>query len=203
METFEAIRSRRSVKRFDPEHRLTDGEIEQLVGAAVLSPTSFNIQNWRFVVVTDPELKRRIRQVGYDQPQFSDASAVIFLCGDLQAHARDPERYWRNVPEEQRRAIVGMIRAAYDGRPERQHDEALRSCGMAAQTLMLAARAMGYDTCPMVGFDFAAVAELIRLPADHEIVMAVAVGKRLADPHPRPGPLPLAEVMFRDRFPER
>ncbi len=202
MDIFTAIEQRRAVKKFDPDHRLTDQEIERLMRAAILSPTSFNIQNWRFVLVTDPEAKRRIREVGYDQAQFSDASLIVFVCGDRRAYARDPERYWRSAPPEARQAIVAMIHDAYDGKPQRQHDEVIRSGAMAAMTIMLAAKALGYDTCPMMGFDAAAVAELIHLPPEHEIVMAVTVGRRLEDPRPRGGQLPLEDVVFRERFPE-
>ena len=51
MNTFDAIRERRSVKHYDSNHKLSDEEIEQLMSLALLSPTSFNIQNWRFVLV--------------------------------------------------------------------------------------------------------------------------------------------------------
>jgi nitroreductase len=76
----------------------------------------------------------------------------------------------------------------------------MRSCGMAAQTLMLAAKAMGYDSCPMDGFDFAEVGKLINLPADHEISLFVAIGKALQPAQPRGGQLPLSEVVITDRF---
>ena len=81
-----------------------------------------------------------------------------------------------------------------------QRDEAMRSTGMAAQTLMLAAKDMGYDTCPMVGFDFDAVAEIINLPKDHVISMFVAVGKGIKEPHGRSGPVDEKDVVFHDRF---
>ena len=65
---------------------------------------------------------------------------------------------------------------------------------------MLAAKAMGYDSCPMVGFDFDRVGELIQLPEDHEIAYAISVGKALEPARPRGGQLPLSEVLIRDRF---
>ncbi len=71
---------------------------------------------------------------------------------------------------------------------------------MAAQTLMLVAKDMGYDTGPMIGFDTAKVGELIHLPADHEIVMMVVVGKALQPARGRAGQLPLDEVLFWDGF---
>ena len=71
---------------------------------------------------------------------------------------------------------------------------------MAAMTLMLAAKEMGYDTCPMDGFDFDAVGKLINLPADHVPVMFVVVGKPLEAAKPRSGQLPLNEVVIYNRF---
>ena len=84
---------------------------------------------------------------------------------------------------------------------ELQRDEAQRSIGMAMQTIMLAARGMGYDSCPMIGFDHEAVSKLIRLPADHCIGPIVAVGKKTKDSWPKPGQLSYAEVTIADRFP--
>ena len=66
-------------------------------------------------------------------------------------------------------------------------DEAMRSCGFAAQTIMLAARQMGLDSCPMVGFEYDELAELINLPENHMIVMMVVVGKRAENAAERGG----------------
>lgn len=76
----------------------------------------------------------------------------------------------------------------------------MRSCGIAAQPLMLAAKAMGYDSCPMDGFDFGAVAQLINLPHDHVIAMFVVIGKGAKEAWPRPGQLPLNDVLIRNTF---
>ncbi len=200
MDTFEAITQRRAIKQYDPEHRMPEAEIEQLLSLAMLAPTAFNIQNWRFVVVREPELRRQIRAVAWDQAQVTDASLFIVLCADLQAWNKNTERYWRDAPEAVRNFVVPAIDSYYRGKEQVQRDEAMRSCGMAAQTLMLAAKSMGYDSCPMDGFDFAAVAQLINLPADHVIAMFVAIGKGTGVPWPRGGKLPLSEVVINNRF---
>lgn len=201
MDTFEAIEARRSVKRYDPEHRLTEAEIDQLLQAAMLSPTSFNIQNWRFVVVTNEELREEIRKAAWGQAQFTDASILVILVMDLKAHERDPGRYWANADPQVRETLVGMIGGFYSNNPTLARDEGLRSCGLAGQTLMLAAKAMGLDSCPMVGFDFEKVSELIQLPEDHEIAFAISIGKALEPARPRGGQLPMDEVVIHDRFP--
>ncbi|MCL5059350.1 MAG: nitroreductase family protein [Candidatus Thermoplasmatota archaeon] len=195
-----AIESRRSVKSFDPAHRMSEAEVHELLSLAMLAPTAFNIQNWRFVVVGDPALRQEIRKVAWDQPQVTDASLLLVLCADLKAWEKNPERYWRNVDAPVRDYLVPAIHQYYAGREQVQRDEAMRSCGLAGMALMLAAREMGYDTCPMDGFDFDAVGKLIQLPDDHVISFMLAVGRGIRPPFPRGGQLAPDEVVVHDRF---
>lgn len=200
METFEAIEARRSVKYYDPEHKFTEEEIQKLLSAALLSPTSFNMQNWRFVVVDDQSVQDEICAASWHQPHVKEASVTILLCGNLKAHDEEPERYWRNAPEEASSKIVPMIPGFYGKNEQLQRDEALRSVGIAAQTLMLAAKDMGYDSCPMIGFDPIKVAEIINLPENHVVGMMLTVGKALKPAQPRGGQLDYSEVVFRNKF---
>ncbi len=200
MDTFEAIQSRRAVKHFDPEHSLNPNETRRLLEAAMLSPTAFNMQNWRFVVVSNPGLRQDLRAVGYDQAQITDASLLIYVVMDKTAHSDRPERYWKDADPEVGELMVHMMGGFYADNDSLVRDEGHRSCGIAAQALMLAARSMGYDSCPMIGFDFKATGELINLPGTHEISMAVAIGKALSPARPRPGQLPYEEVVIHDRF---
>lgn len=200
MDTRLAIQSRRAVKQFDPQHRLNDAEIEELLSLAILSPTAFNIQHWRFVLVQEPELRQQIRTVAWDQAQVTDASLFIVICADINAWQKQPERYWCNAPQAAQDFLLPAIQQYYSGKPQVQRDEALRSCGIAAQTLMLAAKAMGYDSCPMDGFDFDAVAQLIRLPEDHLISLCLAIGKARQPAQARGGQLSLPEIVIHDRF---
>lgn len=200
MNVSEAIEARRAVKAYDPEHRMTQAEIDRLMGLAMLAPTAFNIQNWRFVLVTDAALRARIREAAWNQPQVTDASLLVILTADLKAWAKDPQRYWRLTDKPVQDYLVPAIDGYYRDREQVQRDEAMRSCGIAAQTLMLAAKEMGYDTCPMDGFDFDAVGRLINLPEDHVIAMFVTVGKAVQPPYPRGGPLAMDEVVVHDHF---
>jgi len=200
MNVASAIQSRRSVRHFDPDHKMNKKEIEKLLSLAVQSPTAFNIQNWRFVVVQDPELRQKIRAAAWDQSQVTEASLLVILCADLKAWDKEPIRYWRSAPEPVKEYIVPAIRDYYDGLDQVQRDEAMRSCGIAAQTLMLAAKSMGYDSCPMDGFDFDEVAELINLPEDHAISLFVAIGKSIEEQKPFPDRLPIEDVVITDTF---
>ena len=200
METIDAITERRSVKQYDPCHRMTAEEINQLISLTMLSPTAFNIQHWRFVLVSDPLLREKIRAVSWDQAQVTEASLLIVFCADLKAWAKQPERYWRNAPQSVQDFLLPAIDQYYRGRDQVQRDEVMRSCGMAAQTLMLAAKSLGYDSCPMDGFDFEAVAKLINLPEDHLITMFVVIGKALHPANPRGGQLAMADVLVYNGF---
>lgn len=200
MDVFAAIENRRAIKNFDSSHRMTEEEITKLLAAAVLSPTAFNIQHWRFVLVKNNAIRQRIRAASWMQPQITEASLFIVVCADLKAWEKQPERYWRNAAADVREGIVGAIGSYYGGREQVQRDEAMRSCGIAAQTLMLAAKAMGYDSCPMDLSDFDEVAKIIKLPSDHVITMFIAIGKGTRDPWPRAGQLELEELVFTDGF---
>lgn len=200
MDTFQAITERRSVKHYDPSFVMPEADERRLMEAALLSPTSFNIQNWRFVVVRNPEVKKQLRAAAWNQAQVEEAQLTIVLCADLHAWDRDPDRYWRNAPDKVRSMLVPMIRDCYRGKDQLQRDEAMRSVGIAAQTLMLAAKSLGYDSCPMVGFDPDAVARIIGLPQNHVVGLLMSIGKRLKDAQPRGGSLPYDEVVLRDHF---
>ncbi len=200
MKVNEVIKARRAVKHYDSAHTMSEEEVKELFGLAILSPTAFNIQNWRFVLVSDPELRKQIREVAWDQAQVTDASVLVVLCADLKSWEKEPERYWRNAPKETQDFLLPAIDNYYRGKDQVQRDEAMRSCGMAAQTLMLAAKSMGYDSCPMDGFDFDEVGKLINLPSDHVVTMFVVIGKPKEDAHPRGGQLVLDEVVIKNRF---
>jgi nitroreductase len=150
--------------------------------------------------VRDPGQRQKLRAAAWGQAQVTDASLLLVLAGDTQAHARDPKRYWRNAPEPTRDMLAGMITKYYSESEQLQRDEVMRSVGIAAQTIMLAARGMGYDSCPMVGYDPVKVAEIINLPTDYVLGMMIAVGRKVQDARPRGGQLDHDEVVSLDTF---
>ena len=200
MKTIEAIRSRRAVKHFDSNHVMTADEVNEMLSLAILSPTAFNIQNWRFVIVDDSDLRGKIREVSWGQSQVTDTSLFIVLCADLKAWEKEPGRYWKNAPKEVQEFMLPAIDSYYRDKDQVQRDEAMRSCGIVAQTIMLAAKSLGYDSCPMDGFDFERVAQLIHLPDDHVIAMFVAIGKGTKEAWSRPGQLTLDDVVVKNVF---
>ncbi len=201
MKAIEAIYNRRSVKHFDSSHRITEEEENKLFEAMIQAPTSFNIQHWRFVVFRDAELRKKIRkEFGNDQAQMTDASLLILFTADTKAWAKQPQRYWENAPKEVSDLLVGWMGPFHEGKDWLQRDEAQRSIGIAMQTLMIAAQELGYDSCPMIGFDIDGVSKLINLPEDHVMGPMVAIGKGTKKPWPKPGQLPLSDLVVENSF---
>ena len=200
MTVTDAVQRRRAIKWFDPHHRMSEGEFATLMEHALLSPTAFNTQNWRFVRVTDAWQRKATRAAAWDQAQVEDASELLVLCFDCKAWEKDPHRYWRLAPQEVQDFLVPAIADYYGDKPQIERDEGMRSCGLVAQNLMLVAQQLGYESCPMDGFDYAKVGSIIGLPEHHEIAFMLAIGKGIKDPWPRPGQLPLADVLVVNRF---
>jgi nitroreductase len=196
----EAIVNRRSVKHFDPKHLMTEAEVNELMSHVILSPTAFNIQHWRFVRVADTEKRQQIQDASWGQAQVTEASLLLVLCADLNAWEKQPERYWQDAPQEVQDFLLPAIADYYTNHHQAQRDECFRSSSIAAMSIMLMATEMGYDSCPMDGFDFDKVAKIINLPHDHIITMMVVVGKKKEDARPRAGQLLLDEVFFDDNF---
>jgi len=147
----DAIISRRSIKHFDPEHTMSESEIEELMRHVILSPTAFNIQHWRFIQVEDKDKRAQIREASWGQAQVTDASLLLVLCADLNAWEKQPERYWRDAPEDVQNFLLPAIENYYTNHHQAQRDECIRSSSIAAMNLMLMAKEMGYDSCPMDG----------------------------------------------------
>lgn len=200
MDTFDAIYARHAVKHYDPEHVMPEPDLNNLLDAVIQSPTSFNMQNWRFVVVRDKALRTELQAAAMNQAQVSDASVLFILTADLKAYADNPTQYWQHAPQEVAELLSNWMVPFYDGKPELERDEAMRSCGIAAQTLMLAAKAMGYESCPMIGFDPVKVAELINLPENHVIGMMLPIGKGTKPAFEKTHQLALDAVVVHDRF---
>ena len=109
MQTLEAIESRRSLKHYDPDHVMPEPDLARLIELTKLAPSSFNMQNYRLVVVRDPELRKQLRAVAWDQAQVTDASVLFIMCADLEAHSNNPGRYWAHAPQEVQDILVPAL----------------------------------------------------------------------------------------------
>lgn len=200
MNVTEAIETRRSVKHYDPDHVMPEQDLAELIRLTKLAPSSFNMQNYRLVAVRDPELREKICAAAWNQAQVKDASVLFIICADLESHLADPGTYWGHAPQEVQDMLGPMIKPFYEGKDQLIRDEAMRSAALAAMTLMLAARELGYDSCPMIGFDPVAVAELINLPETYTIGLMLPVGKESKPAWDRGDRLPNETVVTYDTF---
>lgn len=194
MEFREVLASRRSVKKYDPNHAISDAELKQLFDMVALSPSSFNLQHWRFVVVREPKHKAAVRKAAFGQEQVEACSAAIVVAGKLGAHA-DAEHIFAEAPEAVRNSMVPMINQFYEGKPTFQRDEAIRSGALAAMTLMMAACDLGYATGPMIGFDPQQVSEVVGLDHGYVPVMLIVLGKQVGELRPRAYRHPTSEFV--------
>ena len=200
MEFKDVINTRRSLRDFDNSAEINDTDLNYIIDAARKTPTSFNIQNWRFVAIRDRGIKEKIKRAAWDQAQVGVNSVLIALCADLNAWNDDTERYWAANGEETAKQMASMTQGFYKDRPETQRDAAMRSVGMAATAIMLAATDLGYQCSPMIGFDPAATGAAINMPDGHVVGMLIAIGKSASLPYPKTE-LPRESVLIYDFFP--
>jgi nitroreductase len=199
----EVMVSRGSVKRFDATHVMSEQEIEQLLTVASSAPSSWNAQQWRFLTITSSEHKQKVLPIAYGQQQVVEASLVIALLGDLEAYRTVDKMYSELVdegamPAELRDRLVSQVKSAYSSKAYANQDAHL-NCGLVAMQIMLAAKAMGYDSCPMTGFDPAKLAEAFQVPERYTPVMLITVGKATQPARPTDR-LPLQELVIRETF---
>ncbi|WP_410513668.1 nitroreductase family protein [Paenibacillus sp. BR2-3] len=199
------IRERHSVRKYDPSWKISDEEIKELLGEAILAPSSSNLQPWRFIVINNQELKEKLLPVANNQQQVVDASAVIAVLGDTEAY-RNAETIFDQALEagfitpEVRDMMATNTYNAYSGMsPERLKDIALVDGGLISMQLMLAAKAKGYDTVPMGGYNAGAFRELFQIPQRYATVILIALGKAAVEGRPTVR-LPLEDVTHWNGF---
>lgn len=194
------ISERRTTNLFDASRTLHDEQIRGLVALATTAPTSFNLQNWRFIAVRTPEDKARLRKISWDQAKITDAAVTFIVVGQLADYSAIPDRLAPLVsagimPPEMVAGWEGAAKSLYHDQPQRQRDEAVRTATFGASTLIYAAQAAGLGSAPMIGFDAEAVADEFKLAAYEVPVMLLAVGYALPENWPRKPRRPLADVL--------
>lgn len=131
---------------------------------------------------------------------FSCSLLSIFPTFATGPGKKELARYWRDAPQAVQEFVVPAIHNYYAGCEPVQRDEAMRSCGIAAMTLMLAAKEMATTPTPWTVSTLTLVGKLINLPKNHVITMFVAIGKGVKEPWPRGGQLSLTEAVIENRF---
>ncbi|MCZ8523989.1 MULTISPECIES: nitroreductase family protein [Paenibacillus] len=194
----EAILSRHSVRKYERDVVIPEAELTEILSLAHSAPSSWNLQHWRFLVIQEQANKDRLLPIAFGQQQVSDASVVVVVLGDLEANLNAPVVY-ENATQEIRDMMVGQINGAYANNPAVARDEAIRNASLAAMQLMLAARAKGYDSVPMGGYNPAALIEEFKIPARYVPVMLLPIGKA-SSPARATERLPLDQVVVNESF---
>jgi nitroreductase len=183
MDIVQAIRERRSINFFDPDKKVSDETLRELLELANLSPSSFNLQPWRVIAVRDPERKKVLRRCASNQPKAEEASVVLIMIADPGGLEENIDRMldsWVSlgfIKAEMRATIDGMARGLYDARDSLKRKMfAVKNTSLFAMNIMLAAKGLGLETHPMDGFDEACLKKEFSIPDDRLVPMLVAVG---------------------------
>ena len=179
---------------------MSDEEISELIKIGTTAPTSFHLQNWRFIAVRTPEAKARLHPIAWKQPAILDAAVTFIVIGQLVDTSVIPSRLEPLVkvgvmPESMVPEWEIPARNLYMPYPERRRDEAIRTATFGAAAIIYAARSLGYGATPMIGFDFDAVAKEFGLKEDEIPAMLLTVGPEREGNWKQKPRRPLEEVL--------
>jgi nitroreductase len=184
------IRERHSVRTYDPAFKITREEMRELLGDAILAPSSANVQPWRFLVIDSQPLKEKLHPIANNQQQVLDASAVIVVLGDLEGYKLMEKIYNRAVElgymtEDTKNTIVERYVGMHSTLPQEVSRKIVHTDGgLISMQLMLAAKARGYDTVPMGGYNAAKLVEAFGISDRYVPIMLIAIGKASKEGHP-------------------
>jgi nitroreductase len=195
-----SIVSRRTTKYYDPAVSLSDDQIRELVRIGTTAPTSFHIQNWRFIAVRTPEAKALLRPIAWNQPAVTEAAVTFIVCGQLADSSVVPERLAPLVeagvmPAKMVPDWEIPARGLYREFPQRQRDEAVRTATFGAAAMIYAAHSLGLGSTPMIGFDAEAVHRAFGLAENEVPVMLLSVGAERPGNWPQKPRRPVDDVL--------
>lgn len=176
-------KERRSVRQYDAEYVMTEEEIREILDVAIQAPSSSNLQPWRFLVIQDKHTQQELLPIANNQQQIVDASAVIAVLADIEGYKNAERIYGELVNKgimknEIKEPYVASIMHNYGNfSAEKALSVAMIDGGLVSMQIMLAAKAKGYDTVPMGGFDEAQFVDAFNVPENFKPVMLISIGK--------------------------
>ncbi|KPN15297.1 NAD(P)H nitroreductase [Bacillus australimaris] len=185
--TIDILKQRASVKEYDTTHEMTKEELTELLNITTKAPSAWNLQHWHFTVFHSAEAKAKLLPIAYNQKQVSQASAVIAVLGDLEANQNGEKIYSELaeqgfITEDIKETLMTQINGAYQSE-QYAREAAYSNASLAAMQLMIAAKAMGYDTCAMGGFSKDAYIKEFNVSGRYVPVMLISVGKAAKEAH--------------------
>ncbi|RCW47578.1 nitroreductase family protein [Paenibacillus prosopidis] len=178
------------MRKYDSSFLISPEEIREILEIATKAPSSSNMQPWRFLVVTDPELKKKLHPIAFNQQQVLEASAIVIVLGDLEMYSLSDKIYGAAVEagymtEEVANNFMANSTKYYTSLPpERLKEIVVFDTGLVAMQIMLTARAKGYDTVPMGGYNRDQVKDLFQISDRYLPTLMLPIGKAAADGHP-------------------
>jgi nitroreductase len=202
----DVVRERRATPSFSPSP-VHDEDLKKIIRAGLQAPSGYNMQPWRFVVVRDPEQRKRLRTAAMNQPKVEQAPVVIVACGDIQGWKDDLEEVMRVSREH------GLANEAQLDTTRRKISAALGSHSeismwvtkqtiIAATTMMWMAESLGYDTAPMEGFHEDQVRQVLGIPPHVRVIFLLPIGHLAGEDKKYAGRLPSSRMVFAERFGE-
>ncbi|WP_273832573.1 nitroreductase family protein [Guptibacillus sedimenti] len=181
----EIITGRRSIRHYDPSVKITKEEMSEILTEATLAPSSVNLQPWRFVVIDSEKGKTTLAPLAkFNQSQVETSAAVIAVFVDMNSLDYADEIYDTAVqkgymPAEVRDQQLPAIKGLLEGMSTEQFREMnIIDGGLVSMQLMLAARAHGYDTNPIGGYEKDQIAEAYGMDKERYYpVMLISIGK--------------------------
>jgi nitroreductase len=183
----EVITGRRSIRKYDPSVKISKEEMTQILTEATLAPSSVNLQPWRFLVIESDEAKATLLPLArFNNVQVETSAAVIAVFGDYNNFDYAEEIYSTAVerglmPAEVKEAQLAKLTPYFSTlTKEAIKDTVLIDSGLVSMQLMLVAKAHGYDTNPIGGYDKDKIAEAFGMDKDRYVpVMLISIGKAI------------------------
>lgn len=191
LKLIEAIKTRQSVKGFDPEVKIPHETMEEMIELATKAPSSINLQPWRFVIVESDEAKAAIKHlVKFNTHQLETSAAFILVLSDNH-HIHDVDKIMQKnvdlgyMTPEIKDQNTPIIKQMLSSAPESYFSQqGIMDANLAAMQLMLVAKEYGYDTNPIGGFERQEVMEALNIDTNRYVpIMFIAIGKGVKAPH--------------------
>ncbi|PLS15985.1 nitroreductase family protein [Bacillus sp. M6-12] len=181
----EAIESRHSIRKFK-QQPIDEQDLQNIFELVRLSPSAWNLQPWRFYVVTDDNLKNNLEEAAYGQKQVTSAPAVIVVTSDMEDILENiAETVHPGLSAEQKEEEVANLSAFFNGMTVEQRGQwALTQTNIAFGILMIAVQGYGYSSNPMLGFDQDKVRELLELPKHVQFAGILPIGTPDSEGYP-------------------
>lgn len=189
---------RYATKKFDASRKVSSENLEKILEAIRMAPTSFGLQAYHFYVVTNPEILAKIQTASWNQSQIGTCSHLIVMCArnDLMQAKDEYFDAMSGGNFEVRASLAGFEQMVDSFIPRTSPEWAKKQVYIAQGFALAACAELQIDSCPIEGFDPVAVTEILSLPTNHDIAVMIPIGYRDSFENPRSKVRFPKEVLF-------